>query len=147
MYKCKYFGPKELVPPEIAQQYIGREDEIYGLFDENLLKTIDLVREWSKVGLTINNWSWGGARRNSGLRSQNSSVGAPKSAHKIGKAVDIVSPKITTKQLWELIDKNQSLLPTKIRIEKTSGGKPITWLHIDTNAASTQNVKVYYFNA
>ena len=151
MYTPKHFQPYELVPKFV---YESEEDkgEILGLFDENALRCLDLVREWAGVGLTVNNWYWGGTRQYSGFRPKDCKVGATNSAHKTGKnrkacAFDIISPKITTKQLWALIDKNADKLPCKIRIERTSGGKPIAWLHIDTAAAPNQNVKIYYFNA
>ena len=146
MYISKYFAPHELVPPDVYNLFQDK-NMIYRLFDENALRVLDLIREWAGVSLTVNNWYWKGNRKDCGFRTANSPIGAKNSAHKLAKAFDIVSPKITTSQLWELINKNQDKLPCKIRIEKTSGGKPITWLHFDTNAASTQAVKVYYFNA
>jgi hypothetical protein len=146
MYKCKHFAPYELVASETYNRYSDK-NEIYLLFDEKALRTLDLIREWAGVGLTVNNWHWGGARTQSGLRDKNSPAGAPKSAHKLGKAFDIVSPKITTQQLWTLINRHVGELPCKIRIERTSGGRPITWLHFDTNTAPGQKEAVYYFNA
>ena len=146
MYTCKYFKPYELVPKDVYDK-IHNDNLIYKLFDENLLKIIDMIREWAGVGLIINNWYWGGSRSQCGFRPSNSTVGVIGSAHKLGKAVDIISTKINTKQLWDLIDKNEDKLPCKVRIERTNNGAPITWLHIDTNASSTQTKKIYYFNA
>ncbi len=152
MYKCKHFAPYELVPPEIYNKYTNK-DEIYDLFEENFLKVLDLIREWSGVSLVINDWFWKGKRRDSGYRAPNSTVGATKSAHKpdLPKrkacAADIISNKLTTKQLWAIIDNHRDELPCKIRIEKTSDGKLLTWLHVDTNTSATQPTKIYYFIA
>ena len=146
MYIPKHFKAHELVPKEVLDIFID-ENMAFGIFDENALRILDMIRDWAGVGLTVNNWFWQGNRTFCGFRPNNSSVGALESAHKYGKGFDIVSPKITTQQLWALIDKNQDKLPCKIRIERTSGGSPITWLHFDTNASSTQTDKVYYFNA
>lgn len=146
MYKPTYFKPFELVPPTIYDMYQD-EDEIYELFDENLLRIIDMIREWAGVPLTVNNWKSGGLRKESGLRETDTSTGAAKSAHKAGKAVDMVSSTKSAQELWQIIDANAYKLPCKIRIEKTSGGKPITWLHVDTAAKPDQIPKVYYFNA
>ena len=146
MYKCKYFAPHELVPPEVYNGYTDK-DKVYNLFDENALRILDMIREWAGVGLTVNNWYWGGKRRDSGYRAPNCTTGAKNSAHKMGKAFDVVSPNITTAQLWRIIDEHNGDLPCKVRIEKTSGGEPITWLHVDTNAAPGQKETVYYFNA
>jgi hypothetical protein len=146
MYKCKYFKSHELVCPVTYKAYADR-DTIYNLFDENALRILDMIREWSGVGLTVNNWHWGGRRTQCGYRLPQVTVGAAKSAHKVGKAFDIVSPKLTAQQLWDVIEKNRYLLPCRIRIERTAGGKPVTWLHFDTRVDAAQTAMIYYFNA
>lgn len=145
-YKCIYFSPEELVGPEVYNSYQNK-DEIYDLFDEKLLRIIDMLRGWARVPLTINSWKYGGSRIASGYRDPSSTIGAPKSAHKQGKAVDIISAKLTAQDLWELLKKNQAKLPCKIRIEKTQNGKQISWCHIDTSAKPDQKEKIYFFNA
>lgn len=144
-YIPKYFKAYELVPRDVYN--VTHTNDIFDLFDENALKVIDLIREWSGVPLVINNWYSGGNRENSGYRKPDSKVGAQKSSHKLGKAFDIISSKKTTKELWAIINKNADKLPCKIRIEKTSNGREITWLHIDTAAKTNQTQQVYYFNA
>ncbi|MCL2329090.1 MAG: hypothetical protein FWC39_11345 [Bacteroidetes bacterium] len=146
MYTPKYFKAHELVPKEVYDLFID-ETMIFGIFDENALRILDLIREWSGVGLTVNNWFWKGNRNECGFRPNNTTTGATQSAHKYGKGFDIISPKLTTVRFWDLINENASKLPCKIRIERTNGGKPIGWLHFDTMAAATQKDKVYYFNA
>ena len=146
MYKCNYFQPYELVPKEVYDLFLEPE-AIYGIFDENALRVIDLVREWSRVGLTVNNWFWNGNRSECGFRTKNSRVGAARSAHKLGKAFDIISTRLTAQELWDIIERNKDKLPCKIRIEKTNNNKPITWLHIGTDVNVTQKEMIYYFNA
>lgn len=146
MYKPEFFAPYELVPKTVYNKYPNKDD-IYGLIDERLLRIIDMVRKWAGVPLTVNNWEMGGNRNESGLRDPNTSTGAPKSAHKEGKAVDIISNIKTAQELWMIIEQHKDELPCNIRIEKTSSGKPITWLHIDVNASPSQIEKIYYFNA
>jgi hypothetical protein len=120
---------------------------VYGLFDENALRILDMIRDWAGVSLIVNNWHWNGQRKDCGFRTTTSNTGATKSAHKLGKAFDIVSSKITTVELWKLIDKNADKLPCKIRIERTCAGKQLTWLHFDTNATIGQKDKILYFDA
>ena len=146
MYKCKNFKPYELVPRNFYNQF-AEPNMIYGLFDENALKILDLIREWSGGAIIVNNWYSGGTLQERGFRSKDSTTGAPNSAHKLGKAFDCHSNTKAVLELWDLIEKNSDKLPCKIRIEKTNGGKPISWLHFDTNAAPTQKEMVYYFNA
>ncbi|MDR2886431.1 MAG: hypothetical protein LBV26_00250 [Bacteroidales bacterium] len=66
MYKCKYFEPHELVDSTVYNSYSDK-NMIYNLFDENALRILDMIREWSGVGLTVNNWHWGGRRLKSGF--------------------------------------------------------------------------------
>jgi len=145
MYKCKHYAPHELVPKEVYELFTN-PDDIYSIFDENALRIIDMIREWAGVALIINNWFWEGQRTESGFRVKNSKTGSTKSAHKLCKAFDIISTKKTTQELWAIIEKNANKLPCKIRIERTSGGKVLTWLHIDTNTLSTQKDIICYFN-
>lgn len=146
MYRCKYFEPHELVDKTVYSLYPDR-DTIYNLFDENALRILDMIREWSGVGLTVNNWYWGGSRTQCGYRLPQATVGAPRSAHKVGRAFDIVSPKMTAQQMWDVIERHRHELPCRIRIERTNGGKPVTWLHFDTRVEAAQTAQIYYFNA
>ena len=145
-YRCRHFAAHELVPKNIYDLF-QNPDIIYGLFDENALRILDLLREWAGVGLIINNWYWKGTRTQCGLRVKDADVGASLSKHKLGMAFDIISIKLSTLELWQILDANSNKLPCKIRIEKTSNGKPITWLHFDTDASSSQTTNIYYFNA
>lgn len=141
--KCKWFKLYELLPPDMYRD----ENTGWNLIEDNLKETIDILRELFKVPLIINNWFWKGKRVASGLRPEKGGIGAIKSRHRIpyGDAVDIISTKMTTQQMWQIIDNNKDKLPYPIRIEKTSAGKPITWLHVDMN--NTNKEKIYYFNA
>lgn len=146
MYRPKHFEPYELVTPEIYEHLLT-SSKIYSLFDEKALRTLDLLREWAGVGLTVNNWYWNGSRQYSGLRPVNCPVGAKFSTHKIGKAFDVISPKLTAQQLWRILEAHSSELPCPIRIEKTANGKQCTWLHFDTKVADGQASIIQYFNA
>jgi hypothetical protein len=77
MYRCKYFKSHELVCPVTYKAYADR-DTIYNLFDENTLRILDMIREWSGVGLSVNNWHWGGRRTQCGYRLPQVTVGAAK---------------------------------------------------------------------
>lgn len=140
-YKCKFFKLYELLPKEIYKN----EDEGWELLDEKLLRTIDVIREIVGVPLICNNWKFGGSRNLCGLRPKNCSIGAKFSAHKDGKAVDIISSKMTAHDMRELIKKNKDKLPYNIRLEKwDKNGNEISWLHIDS---IDRGIKVYEFRA
>lgn len=141
MYKCKYFKLHELLPKELYKD----ENQGWELFDEKLLRTIDIVREIVGVSLICNNWKFGGNRNLSGFRPSNCAIGARYSAHKKGLAVDLISAKKSAHEMRELIKSNQDKLPCNIRLEKwDSNGNEISWLHIDV---VDKGVKVYEFRA
>lgn len=149
MYKCKYFSIKELVNPTLLKQ-IG-ETVAWTIFDEELLKLADLMRE--KYGsITINS----NGLTDCGLRDPQSKTGAKYSMHKIGRALDghIVSIEKTAlkytnsekRKKFKIQEYNkirQELLKdpnfNKLNFENNSKEYPtgIPWLHFDTgNRAS-----------
>ena len=52
VYKCKYFKIQELVCNHVMQSY--SEEQIWSFLDEDLKKTLDIIREILGVPLTIN---------------------------------------------------------------------------------------------
>ena len=88
MYKPEKFEIYELVPPEMMNK---SEEELLKLFDENLLIVVDKLRKALGKSITINNWKSGGQYKYSGYRPQQCKIGAPKSAHKRGIALDLKS--------------------------------------------------------
>lgn len=140
--ESKYFEIQELVDEEV---YNLLEEDAYKLFDERLLKTIDAVREILDVPLTCNNWHWGGSRCNCGYRSKQCSIGATKSYHKRGQAVDLISSQMTAKEMRDKLEKYQDILPYPIRIEKWDSNGELSWLHIDLG--DTKGEKIYFFKA
>ena len=138
MYKCKWFEISELVPPELMTL---PEDYLWKLFDENLLKVIDRLRDNLKVSITINNWKSNGQYRLSGFRPKNCAIGAPNSCHKTGKACDMKFNGISIYTAYDHIINNQHLYPEIKRIEDPNVTK--IWLHIDTKV--TNSNKIYVF--
>lgn len=126
----KYFKAFELVPPDV---YEIRREKSLQLFDPNLLKLADWLR--ARYGpATINNWYWGGAFSQSGLRTMEH-YGTWKafeksfSQHKYGRALDMkfkdkTAEEVRTdlKALWELEG-----LGFAITLENN-----VSWLHVDT---------------
>ena len=149
VYRCKYFEPHELVGPTLYNNWAktgGDVERIFTIFDEQLLRFIDLFRE-TYGPCVINNWRSGGPRQESGLRSQDTSTGALLSMHKYGKAVDIIPSQLTPEEIRKQMQalgcfnpgfKHRTDLNSKgkmfsliNRIEWMSQGKPITWFHCD----------------
>ena len=137
--KSKYHKLRELLPPEL---YVN-EDWGWELFDTRLIETIDWLKELfgHDVSLIINNWSFGGSRKNCGFRTPDCSVGARLSRHRLGMAVDIISPQMSAQEMRTAIDLHQEELPHPVRIEEG-----VSWLHIDVDNFK-KNEKIYWFDA
>ena len=140
-FKCRNFALYELLPKEL---YVDEETG-WDMFDEKLLKTIDAVRDILGIGLTCNNWKFGGKRNYCGARTKDSDVYMYGSYHSVRPdrkvmATDLISPKMTAAKMRQVLVENSSKLPYPVRIEAG-----VSWLHIDT--ASVVGYKIYFFNA
>lgn len=137
----KYFNIKELVCKEVYAKF---GDSAWHFLDTSLLATILTLRtQILKCSLVCNNWASGGQLSQRGLRCNMCQIVKGKtapylSAHILGKGVDLSSGQMTAKQMRELIDKNQALLPYNVRIESD-----VNWLHIDT--LNNTDKKIVYF--
>lgn len=131
----EHFNTEELVSKQVYK-ILG--DEAIKLFDPAALETLEVIRELLNVPLICNNWKSGGSRDECGYRDQLCTAGAPKSAHKVGMAFDLISPKMSAQEMREIIIANQDLLPYNIRIEDG-----VNWLHFDTRNNTYD--KVYLF--
>lgn len=109
-----HFDIEELVSSQVFN-IIG--DDAIKLFDPKALESLEAIREILNVPLICNNWAEGGNRDDCGYRDKLCTIGAPKSAHKEGKAFDLISNKMSAQEMRSLLLKNQSLLPHNIRIE------------------------------
>ena len=147
-YKPKWFELYELLPPEVYTYDMmvseeARERAFATFFDVKLLETIDVIRDIIGLPLICNTWFIDGNRKNCGFRTQQCSVGAAQSQHKLGKAVDLVCAKMSAEEMRQKIEANKDKLPYPIRMEKD-----VNWLHLDVKertAAWEKNKKIVYF--
>ena len=133
----KHFDTEELVSKQVFD-LLG--DSAIKLFDPKALETLEIIRELVKVPLICNNWLTGGDRDDCGYRDLQCTIGASKSAHKEGKAFDLVSSFMTAEEMRQLIIDNKDLFPYPIRLEKD-----VNWLHFDIRNTSDEHI--YLFNA
>lgn len=132
-----HFVLEEFINP--ADFELHKEESI-NLIDKKLIDIIEFVRTDTGLPITINNWHTGGQYHESGLREKNTKTGAPKSAHKIGKAID---PKIKGwggQEWYEYVKKNAKKLYNLglRRIEDRSIAT--TWCHMETKEHGEPNV-------
>lgn len=139
MYQCKRFEIYELIPKELYDMLGQNSWLAWGMFDENLLRGIDWLadRYSPKDPVTINNWYWGGAFNQSGLRTAGSKYYSPTSQHSIGKAGDLKFKTITAEEIREDL-RQLKYVPLITRVELD-----VDWLHVDTK--HTGKNEIYFF--
>lgn len=130
-YKSRYFVIQELVSKAV---YEAIQDRAWLLFDENILRVLDRLREKFGPGY-INNWLWGGNAQLRGLRhprldyqqlrAQN--IYSHASLHNFGKAVDVIFRNASAAEVRAYILSRPNQFPEIKGIEKD-----VSWLHIDT---------------
>jgi len=149
IYKCKHFKIEELVCNHVMKSY--SEGQIWSFLDENLKKTLDIIRERLNVPLTVNQPKMGIFQR--GLRCHlcdlvKNNNGPYITTHIQGKAADLLLPAdcgMTAEDARKEIEKFADELPCNIRFEHLQKGKPISWIHIDVRD-NAEDKKVYWFD-
>lgn len=135
MYKCSYFGIKELVSPTVYNKWGERA---WMFFDEDILKELDFIRETYKSPIIIN--SWNNNLKQCGLRSNLDEITKEKtksnvlylSAHTMGKAFDLHCHYGHNEKLWQhLYDLIRLRRLKKFKRLENKTQTP-TWVHTDT---------------
>ncbi|MGB3211202.1 MAG: hypothetical protein WBB19_10895 [Desulforhopalus sp.] len=132
-YIPKYFKPHELVDPVVYEALAANTLKICRLFDNRVLVTADALRR--RFGpMRINDWFWGGRRKDSGYRSADSGIGALWSEHKFGRALDPLFTDCEAEYVRQEILRDPFHPDFKYItcLEMTISGKPISWLHFAT---------------
>ena len=149
----KYFYLDEFIDPHT---YVNHPDNGLSLIDKRLFKIADLLRELKGTPGIINTW-WNyyigkinnndintvifnieknnSIRKWSGYRSSRCLIGAKNSAHKQGKAFDMVG---SGKELFKIIENNAERF-YKLGVRRLEDPKiTSTWLHLDTLERNTE---------
>lgn len=98
-YRPKHFQLHELFPPALYEQYKNQPEYLWRLFDESVLEALDIVKDFYKATVTVNNYFWKGTRKESGLRDPFTKTGAKLSAHKFARAVDFKVKGVSSAQV------------------------------------------------
>lgn len=135
-----HFHLEELVPQRTYQE-LG--DKAIELLHPDLIDSLEKLRVHLGVPLRVNSWNSGGTFQNRGWRPKDSKVGAKKSLHKLGKAVDFDSPGLPMIELFKLVWNNRDWIVknTAFRIvesfEYTRG-----WVHLGIGDPDETELKV-----
>lgn len=133
MYKCEYFGIKELVSPVVYNKW---GEKAWMFFDEDVLKELDYIREQLGAPIIINNWHKNGTLKQCGLRSNMDELVKSKktlylSAHTMGKGFDLHNGYGNHRKLYDLIYDliKKGKLKKFQRLENFNN--TLTWVHVD----------------
>jgi len=86
MKVSKNFTLQEFVPQEVWLDYGSGSIRF---LDSRLFELAQMFRDIYEKPITINDWMSGGSFNFSGFRPPDCTIGAPLSAHKMGRAIDI----------------------------------------------------------
>lgn len=152
LYKCKYFGIKEIVSKIVYDFYVPKygENFVWGFFDEDDLKDLDTIRQTWEKPIIINNWAFGGDLSQCGLRCNlDPLVKAKKTpycgGHNFAKGFDLHDKGGNNAGLWKHIrDLIQNKKLKKFRRLENIKSTP-TWVH--TDSLQTNDGGLVIFNA
>jgi len=135
MYITKYFKKEEILSPDWIRYADENGLNVWMFLDPNLLWTADQLRE--AYGPTIiNNYLWGGRFSQRGMRDWG--YDSSRSAHKMGKALDMVFTEISAQTAREEMKTYPDA--DKFKYIKRCEDN-VTWLHIDTFNAT----RIHFF--
>lgn len=128
IYTCKHFKPSEYLP----KGYIDTT-----VMDWRILEIADTIRELIDLPITIN----ADGRQYCGWRPKECTIGAPKSLHKQGKALDLHCAGMSANDMRTLILKacENGAMPNLGRMEAD-----VSWCHVDLGPR--KDGKVYLFH-
>jgi len=128
-YACKHFKPSEYLP-------FGIKD--IGQMNTKILQMADEIRDIVGLPMTINS----DGRQFCGWRPKDCSIGAPKSQHKLGNAVDLHCSGMSADDVRSLIRKAIA----NGALEYIGGIElGVSWIHVDCR--DRINGEVLYFHA
>lgn len=131
MYKPEHFIIQELVSQDLYHKYKYRQDKLWLIFDDRLLRVADQLR--NRYGSCyVNNWFWKKDLNYCGFREQGCGVGSPFSQHRFGRALDLHFNKVTAEEI-----RRDILAEIPFMCEFIKGVEnDVSWLHIDTRNAN-----------
>ena len=122
----KYLDLREVIPPETWEQY---KESAIKLIDSRIPIILERIRELcDSKPILINNWHIGGKFKYRGYRPSTCTVGAKKSMHREGKAIDFTVKNMSSEAVRNVIRKNADEL---LKMGLTRIERDVSWVHID----------------
>ncbi len=126
MYIPEHFQVQELVPPDT---YDSRGDKSIELIDERVLLTLDTLRITFGT-CVVNDWVFGGAYSESGLRNPDCAEYSPTSQHTFGRAMDCKFQDVAAHEARQYVIRNKHQFPHITFLEDD-----VSWFHFDVRNA------------
>ena len=128
------FYLQEFVTPYLYKKW--KERSVI-FVDERMIYLAQWIRDRFGKPMTINNWHSGGKFKYRGVRPANCSIGASKSQHKYGRAIDFHVIGISEKEIHEDIKDNQrEYYNYGLRAVESIEKAPV-WMHLDCRTTFT----------
>lgn len=143
MYQPKHFRIEELAPREFFKLHKARGRQLWTLFDDRGLITLDRLRE--RYGkMTLNTWLWDEINPHQfrGFRPPDCEIGARLSQHRFGRGFDVIFGDVAAGRV------RKDLLADPYRPEFefiTSIEEGISWFHFDTRNWAKKEYGVFRF--
>jgi len=135
MKVSEHFDIREFVPPETWSAY---GEHSIKFIDSRILVLLEKIRELcGGKSITANNWHYAGKYRYRGYRPADCKVGALKSMHRLGKAVDFDVKGMSAEQVRGVIRMNQVEL---MRLGLTRIEAGVNWVHIDLKETGLNHI-------
>ena len=139
MKVSKNFSLKEFVPSDM---YALHGDKCIHLIDDRIIKIAQILRDEFGV-MVANTWSNFSAPNESEINYRGwrpwDHDSAEFSAHKFGRAIDLISPKRDTQEMRQhIIDHHKEKFSLIRRIENK-----VNWLHLDVANTMTDDLVVF----
>ena len=142
-YFCKSLDQlaKEVLPKVYYEHYgvagLQQMDERVLITLDNLSKNLE-IEYGRKIALTVNSWSWGGNRNQSGLRTREfynseSDYVSSRSQHKYGRGCDLVAKGLTPHDVRKHVIENKDKYPdiSFLEVGPLKDGSAMSWVHFD----------------
>ena len=139
----KHFDIRELVHPEFIIEYgEAKMVKVFKSYAPDTLKGLDTLREWFDEPIIINDYKFGGAFVNSGLRHPSDHLGSELSGHRFFLCMDCKFKGRAIKDVQEDILMNANKHPNITRMEDYRDTP--SWAHIQFGwRAPDQQINVF----
>lgn len=134
-YKPIHFRLEELLPRNIFE---ARGDRGWELLDWRIVYSVDCIREYLNIPITINDWIYKGKQEDRGFRPPDCNTGVAFSQHKFGRAVDFISKEMNSEEIRLKIIQASRLFPFITYMENDT-----PHVHIDCRLSAYHGIHLF----